>query len=155
MAEDGHPMRHMRGLFKAINTNVMFCNPAANDVKFTAKGNGYTEMVFFALLEEKKICKPDKEYKFCQSRKWRFDYAFPREKIAVEVEGGVWIRGRHNSPRGYINDMEKYNTAAILGWRVLRFTPDQLIKSRTIDVLEYLLNNRKDKVCNYWLMQKK
>ena len=27
--------------------------------------------------------------------------------IAVELNGGVWIRGRHNRGRGYIGDMEK------------------------------------------------
>jgi len=35
----------------------------------------------------------------------------------------LWIRGRHNRPLGYMRDLEKYNTAANMGWRVLRFTP--------------------------------
>ena len=42
------------------------------------------------------ICKTDlkvdcvKEFKFHPVRKWRFDYAVPEHKIALEVEGGVW-----------------------------------------------------------------
>jgi len=65
------------------------------------------------------------EYKFCSSRKWRFDFAIPSHKIAVEIEGGIWTGGRHTRGQGFIDDMEKYNEAAILGWRVLRFQPKE------------------------------
>lgn len=51
-----------------------------------------------------------KEYRFCQRRKWRFDYAAPQHRVALEVEGGVWSRGRHTRPQGFLGDMEKYNT---------------------------------------------
>lgn len=59
-------------------------------------------------------------------RRWRFDYAWDHLKLAVELEGGVWVNGRHTRPQGYTNDAEKYNEAAIAGWRVLRFTVDML-----------------------------
>ena len=52
------------------------------------------------------------EYRFHPTRKWRFDAAFPSEKVAVEIEGGVWKYGRHNRASGFLNDMEKYNEAA-------------------------------------------
>ena len=50
-----------------------------------------------------------KEHHFAKPRRWRFDYAFPKYKIAIEVEGGVWAGGRHVRPSGFIKDMEKYN----------------------------------------------
>ena len=76
------------------------------------------------------------ELKFHPVRKWRFDYAFPEYRVAVEVDGGVWTYGRHNSAKGYINDMEKLNTAASMGWLVLRITPDQRFYSSTIDFIK-------------------
>jgi very-short-patch-repair endonuclease len=42
--------------------------------------------------------------------------------LAVEVEGGSWIHGRHVRAKGFEADCEKYNTAVLLGWRILRFT---------------------------------
>ena len=78
-----------------------------------------------------------KELQFHPDRKWRFDYAFPSRKIAIEIDGAIWTLGRHNSPRGYLNDMEKLNTAASMGWLVLRFSTDErfyLSTRRLIDV---------------------
>jgi hypothetical protein len=56
-------------------------------------------------------------------RRWRFDFAWPGQRVALEVEGGVFSRGRHVRPQGFIADCEKYNAAAIQGWRVLRCVP--------------------------------
>lgn len=76
-----------------------------------------------------------KEFKFHPTRKWRFDYAIPQYKIALEVEGGVWSGGRHTSPKGFLNDMEKYNTATLMGWRVFRTIPDELLTNTTLSLL--------------------
>jgi very-short-patch-repair endonuclease len=69
---------------------------------------------------------PVAEYRFCKARRWRFDYAWPapRGGVAVEVDGGQFapLGGRHNGDK----DREKLNTAAALGWRVLRFSPRML-----------------------------
>jgi hypothetical protein len=74
------------------------------------------------------IREPEKEFKFHPTRKWRFDYCWPDLRVAVEIEGGIWTRGRHTRGAGALGDMEKYNEAARMGWRVFRFTPDQLKK---------------------------
>jgi hypothetical protein len=93
------------------------------------------------------ICKTDlkvdcvKEFKFHLVRKWRFDYAVPEHKIALEVEGGVWTGGRHTSPKGFLGDIEKYNTATLMGWRVFRTTPDDLYKKKTLDLMKSAILN--------------
>lgn len=58
-----------------------------------------------------------REYKFFPGRKWRFDFAFPSRKVAVEIQG----RGRHQTVTGVRNDCEKHNTACSEGWMVLFF----------------------------------
>lgn len=65
------------------------------------------------------------EYAFTNERQWRFDIALTSYKVAIEVEGGVWSNGRHVRGTGFIKDMEKYNTAAVDGWFVLRVLPDK------------------------------
>lgn len=69
---------------------------------------------------------PVPEYQFHPGRRWRFDYAFPLHMVAVEIEGGAWTNGRHTRGKGFVADLEKYNAAALLGWQLLRYTPDQI-----------------------------
>lgn len=75
------------------------------------------------------------EWRFHTSRKWRFDYAIPAAKVAVEVEGGVFTGGRHTTGAGFTADIEKYNTAESMGWHVLRITPDVLCAPVTIKLV--------------------
>ena len=69
---------------------------------------------------------PIAEYKFCPTRRWRADYAWIDEKVIVEIDGGIWTRGRHSRGYGMRKDNEKLNEAQKLGWRVFRFEPIQL-----------------------------
>lgn len=72
---------------------------------------------------------PEIEKEFHQLRKWRFDCAWVDQKIAVEIEGGIWRRkGAHNTGLAITRDIEKSNAALLLGWRVLRFTVQMLEK---------------------------
>ena len=68
---------------------------------------------------------PEREWRFCE-RKWRFDFAWPSLWVAVEIEGGSWVGGRHANPAGMHNDCSKYNAATARGWRVLRFTGNHI-----------------------------
>ena len=76
------------------------------------------------------------EYRFHRARQWRFDLAWPHLRLAVEIEGGIWTGGRHTSPVGFEQDCEKYNEAAILGWRVIRVTGRMVKDGRAVDVIQ-------------------
>ena len=58
---------------------------------------------------------PTYELKFHPTRKWRFDVAFPKRMVAVEVDGGGFVAGRHSRGVGMEKDAEKFAEAAILG----------------------------------------
>jgi hypothetical protein len=87
--------------------------------------------------------KPDAEVRFDRIRRWRFDWAYPQYRIAIEREGGVWIKGRHTRPSGYLKDVEKYNEAALRGWRILRYTPAMERSGEALKLVERALKEAK------------
>lgn len=95
----------------------------------------YNPRIVLPYYSQRGLPIPETEYRFCDARKWRFDFAWPESRIALEVEGGVWTGGRHTRGSGFIKDMEKYNIAAMLGWRVLRVQPKDLCMKSTVDLI--------------------
>lgn len=69
---------------------------------------------------------PKIEYVFCTGRKFRFDFAWPEYRLAVEIEGGAYTNGRHRRIAGFLSDMEKYNLATVQGWKLLRYVPGKI-----------------------------
>ena len=69
-----------------------------------------------------------KEYRFNPKRRWRADYYLPDINTICEVEGATWAQGRHTRGKGYGNDCEKYNSVSIMGFKLLRYTTDQIKK---------------------------
>lgn len=88
---------------------------------------------------------PIQEFRFCE-RRWRFDYAFPHAtpKVALEIEGGIWVGQGHARPAMIERDIAKYNEAAILGWVVIRATPDDVASGQALRWLSRALEIRKD-----------
>ncbi|WP_303018556.1 hypothetical protein [Parabacteroides goldsteinii] len=83
------------------------------------------------------------EYRFHPGRDWRFDFAIPSRRVAVEVEGGAFNGGRHIRPEGYLRDMEKYNEAAVSGWCVIRVLPGELLMLKTLRLMIRAINQNK------------
>lgn len=82
---------------------------------------------------------PVREFRFDATRRWRFDFAFIDEMIAVEIEGGIWNNGAHTRGRHFESDCEKYNMAQISGWKVLRYSTGMVEAGTAIhDVLKLL-----------------
>lgn len=79
------------------------------------------------------------EYKFHPVRRWRFDYYFPQQKVALEVQGGIFIQGRHSRGASLLKEYEKLNEAAAMGIRMLYCTPQQLKKGEILPVLKRAL----------------
>jgi very-short-patch-repair endonuclease len=79
------------------------------------------------------------ELQFHPTRKWSFDVVIPEHSIALEIEGGSWNGGRHTRGKGFLGDMEKYNEALRLGWKVIRLTPQQVNSNYIIDLITDLI----------------
>lgn len=95
-------------------------------------------LIFNSLLGVWNIPNATTEHVFHNERKWRFDYCWPDKKIALEVEGGVFSGGRHTSGAGFMGDMEKYNQAVLYGWKIIRTTPSEFLKTGTLDLIRQL-----------------
>ena len=76
-----------------------------------------------------------KECRFSSERKWQFDYLLCDStghslRLAVEIEGSVYAQGRHTRGKGFEEDCIKYNTATMMGYRVLRFSTGQVLRGQ-------------------------
>ena len=69
----------------------------------------------------------ESEFIFSNERKFRFDWAVPQLCIAIEYEGIFSEKSGHTTLSGYKKDVEKYNLATKLGWKILRYTADNYL----------------------------
>ena len=114
--------------------------------------------VFKAALLAAGLPLPVPEYRFHPERKWRWDYAWDvavteevdemgntwihswPAQLALEVQGGIWSRGRHATGAGIKGDMEKFSEGAALGWRLLLVEPKDLASPATMDLIRRALD---------------
>ena len=116
------------------------------------KSTGELEMEFLLRSEGIEF---ETEYRFHPTRKWRFDFVVDK-RVAIEVEGGLFSRGRHTRGKGYIGDMQKYNAAQIGGWKILRYGTGQINNNVIIDILSIWHNLlRRDRIADYTLLSTK
>jgi hypothetical protein len=86
---------------------------------------------------------PSVEVRFDKKRKWRLDFYFPTEvPLAVEVEGGGWVQGRHTRGAGFQADIDKYNALTLAGIRLLRVTPQMVKSGDALRLIEAALRGR-------------
>jgi hypothetical protein len=81
---------------------------------------------FLAACRAHDLPLPITEFVFHPTRRWRFDYCFVDQRLAVEVQGGLFVAGRHSRGAALLGEHEKLNAAAVLGYRVLYVVPKAL-----------------------------
>ncbi len=93
--------------------------------------------------------RPEQEYHFAPHvngkpvRRWRFDFAWPADRVAVEIQGGTWVGGRHGSGVGIEQDAEKLNAAIAIGWRVALVTSKMIASGAGLVIVRILLGRQK------------
>lgn len=82
------------------------------------------------------------EFYFCTERLFKIDYAIPQFKIAIEQEGGIFMRGNsgHSSGTGIARDMEKNNLLVSNGWKLIRRQPAEMLSMSTLELIRCLIN---------------
>jgi len=117
----------------------------------------YNPEIVKAYFVECGLPAPELEYKFHPERKWRFDFAWmgfrlfsgkwitdfgndmAEIKVALEVDGGIWIAGAHNRGARIKKTWEKENAANILGWHILKCEPKELCLLTTVEMIRQCL----------------
>ncbi len=87
---------------------------------------------------------PQTQYKFHPTRKYRADICWPEISLIVEIDGGVWLpKGGHTSGKGYTNDRIRDCEALLLGYKMMRVTPEMVENGMAIDCIKRLFGGDK------------
>lgn len=98
------------------------------------------ETRFAAQIANAGLPTPEREFVFHPTRAWRFDFCWIDALIAIEIDGGTWTSGRHTRGKGYEEDAEKRNEAALMGWTVFNVTGGQVRSGKAVEWLTRALN---------------
>lgn len=86
---------------------------------------------------------PVREFKpWYPQRAFAYDLAFLAHDFLVDIQGGIWARGKsgHTSGLGVRDDAIKHNLAALSGYRVLLITPDMIKSGLALDFITLALS---------------
>jgi len=108
-------------------------SPAAARKAVRSSQRSRLEDLLVARIAQAGLLAPERELRFAPPRQWRFDLAWPDLRLALEVDGGIFVRGRHTRGLGQLADMEKFNRAALNGWRVLRVGRQHIVNGQALE----------------------
>ncbi len=94
------------------------------------------EEIFAWQIKQAGLPAPVRQYPFakCVSRLYKADFAFVDERLIVEINGGGWVGGRHNTGAGYEADLERTAIATALGWKVMGFSTRHVKKGWAVEM---------------------
>lgn len=87
---------------------------------------------------------PTPEYRFSQERRYRFDWAWPERKVALEYDGIFSFKSRHRTVHGYSVDLDKMCLAQKEGWLVVRVGADQVRSGLALEALQAVYESREE-----------
>ena len=86
---------------------------------------------------------PEREYRFFPERRFRADFAFVKQRLLIEINGGLYMpRSGHRTAKGVLRDMTKANLAALGGWLYLQFSADQVQDGSALNIIETVLKEQ-------------
>lgn len=91
------------------------------------------------------IDNPDLEVRVVPYRRWRFDLAWTHLRVAVEIDGGTWTKGRHTRGAGFQSDCQKINAGNLAGWATYRFTGEMVKTGEAAETIRLALQYARKK----------
>ncbi len=88
----------------------------------TGPGRSHLELLFAEQVRTSHLPAASRNWRFHPTRKFELDFAWVPQKVALEIEGGIYSGGAHGRATGIVRDIEKGNLAILAGWRVFRAT---------------------------------
>lgn len=92
------------------------------------------------------VPEPQRQFLFAKAlgRQFTADFGWPEFRLLLEVDGGVWRKGggAHSHPTNIRRDMDKANAAALLGYCVARFTPEEVESGKALTFVQRYLRER-------------
>lgn len=89
------------------------------------------------------------EHRFCPERKWRLDLAIPALAVGLEVQGGLFVRGRHVQGDGAAKDQAKMNQAQVMGWIVLQCQPREIASPQLMQLLLTAVQRQRENLADW------
>jgi len=82
---------------------------------------------------------PQREARLIPGRRFRWDLHWPESQIAVEINGGTWIKGGHSTGKGIERDYEKSNLANLAGFHCFAFSAAMVKDGRALAIIKQAL----------------
>lgn len=106
----------------------------------------YLERIALELIKDARLPIPDREFRFSDKGRWRFDFVWKERMVALEVDGGVFMKiSGHTSGRGVTSNIEKMNEAVLSGYTVIRATKAHMISGQMTEWLKRALSEQDEK----------
>jgi very-short-patch-repair endonuclease len=84
---------------------------------------------------------PLREYRIVPDRRYRWDFVWRDENLAVEVQGGIYTKGGHSTGPGIERDAEKLDLATLNGYRVLIVTRKTIESGQALKWIQLALED--------------
>lgn len=107
--------------------------------------NSDLEMMLLTRLEHAGLPLGQTQYPVVVGRQFKFDRAWPNQRVAVEVQGGLWVAGAHSRGSGVERDCIKLSIAAAVGWRVLPISKAMIESGEAIALIRQALGLETDR----------
>ena len=80
-----------------------------------------------------------REYQAIEGRRFRWDFAFVKDRLLIEVQGGVWVKGGHSTGVGITRDNEKFSLASVNKWFTIPVTTDHVKSGQALEWIKQFL----------------